>query len=134
MAAIGMNHFTVIAKDLDQTVEFYREILNLEVGFRPDLGSPGAWLYIGENAVLHILSGKEFPKEPEGVLDHMAFTSENINRILTKLKAQEINFSLKRQPQTNTWQLFFKDPNGAKVELDFPATEKPPTNNVNDND
>ena len=31
-----------------------------------------------------------------------------------------------RQAETGTWQLFLHDPNGAKVELDFPADEPAP--------
>ena len=125
MSAVGMNHFTVIAKNLTKTQDFYSEILGLKVGYRPDLGFPGLWLYAGDQPVLHIITGRQAPDSPEGVLDHMAFTGKDINKILKKLKIKKIDFSLKQQPETNIWQLFFYDPNGAKVELDFPAFETP---------
>jgi hypothetical protein len=32
-------------------------------------------------------------------------------------------FELRRQAGARTWQLFCHDPNGAKVELDFDASE-----------
>src|SRR5664280_3399951 len=41
----AMNHFTVLAEDLDETLAFYVGVLGLEPGPRPDLGFPGAWLY-----------------------------------------------------------------------------------------
>tara|TARA_B100000902_G_C26595274_1_gene567801 strand:+ start:93 stop:500 length:408 start_codon:yes stop_codon:yes gene_type:complete len=125
MVAVAMNHFTVIAKNLSETKEFYCQFLDLKVGYRPDLGFPGVWLYANEKPVLHIVAGRELPEEPSGVLDHMAFTGKDINKILLKFKANNIDYSLKKQSETNIWQLFFHDPNGAKVELDFPASEKP---------
>ncbi len=33
-------------------------------------------------------------------------------------------YELRRQAGAGTWQLFCHDPNGAKVELDFDASEK----------
>jgi catechol 2,3-dioxygenase-like lactoylglutathione lyase family enzyme len=52
---VGMNHFTVIAEDEHQTLDFYVGLLGLTVGHRPDLGFPGAWLYAGgPQAVLHM--------------------------------------------------------------------------------
>ena len=47
MAAVqGMEHFTVLAEDLDATREFYGAILGLEEGYRPPLGFPGAWFFL----------------------------------------------------------------------------------------
>ena len=46
---------------------------------------------------------------------------------LAKLKARGIKYDLRRLPQSGhaggTWQLFFFDPSGARVEIDFAATE-----------
>ena len=47
MAVSGMNHFTILTDDVDATVNFYRDLLGLVAGERPDLGFPGAWLYAG---------------------------------------------------------------------------------------
>ena len=58
MAISDMNHFTVLTHDLDATRQFYIGILGLKEGYRPDLGFPGAWLYIGERAVLHVIAGR----------------------------------------------------------------------------
>ena len=47
MAVAGMNHFTILTDDVDNTVRFYGELLGLEPGPRPKLKFPGAWLYAG---------------------------------------------------------------------------------------
>ncbi len=54
----GMNHFTVLTDDLDKTLGFYVDLLGLKPGPRPDLGFPGAWLYVNGSAVLHIIAGR----------------------------------------------------------------------------
>ncbi|MGB0128864.1 MAG: VOC family protein [Rhodocyclaceae bacterium] len=121
-----MNHFTVLAKDLDSTREFYAEVLGLVEGYRPNLGFPGAWMYIGDAAVLHIVAGRALPTDPRGVLDHMAFSAWDLPGTVRKLEAKAIAFDLRRQTDSGVWQLFFFDPNGARVELDFGAGEHAP--------
>lgn len=121
----GMNHFTVLAKDLDATVRFYVDLLGLAPGPRPDLGFPGAWLYVGDSAVLHIIAGREMPAQPAGVLDHMAFSAKGLPQVTARLDAEGVRYDLRRQRGAGTWQLFCHDPNGAKVELDFDPSETP---------
>jgi len=126
MTAHAMNHFTILAEDLDQTRDFYRELLGLEEGYRPDMGFPGAWLYAGKQAVLHIVVRNPLPQPRAGVLDHMAFSAIDLAATVQKLERKGMRYQLGRQVETGLWQLFFHDPNGARVELDFPATEKEP--------
>jgi catechol 2,3-dioxygenase-like lactoylglutathione lyase family enzyme len=119
----GMNHFTVLTDDLDRTLGFYLGVLGLEQGPRPDLGFPGAWLYAGDNAVLHVIAGRKLPEPRSGVLDHMAFSASGLKDVKAKLDALAIPYDLRRQRESNTWQLFCHDPSGAKVELDFDPAE-----------
>ena len=123
MAVQGMEHFTVLAEDLEATRTFYGDILGLEEGYRPPLGFPGAWLYVGGRAVLHVIAGRALPAERAGVLDHMAFAAKDLPGTLAKLKQRGVKYDLRRQADTRVWQLFFHDPSGAKVELDFDASE-----------
>lgn len=120
---IGMNHFTVLTNDLDATVRFYVDLLGLAPGQRPDLGFPGAWLYVGDRAVLHIIAGRAVPEPPAGVLDHMAFSATGLAQVTARLEAEGVHYDLRRQRGAGTWQLFCHDPNGAKVELDFDPGE-----------
>lgn len=126
MPITRMNHFTVLCEDLATTVKFYADILGLCEGPRPPLGIPGAWLYAGSEPVLHVIAGRALPNPRGGVLDHMAFSAENLRDIAARLNAAGVPFSLGRQARTHVWQLFFHDPNGARVELDFDASEAAP--------
>jgi len=122
----GMNHFTVLTGDLEASKRFYIGVLGLTEGYRPDLGFPGAWLYSGNQAVLHIIAGRALPPDPRGVLDHMAFSATDLRATVAKLEAEGIACDVRRQPESGTWQLFCFDPSGARVELDFHASEAAP--------
>ncbi len=121
---VGMNHFTVIAEDADRTLAFYVGLLGMTVGHRPDLGFPGAWLYAGgPQALLHVYFDRPVPPQRAGVIDHMAFTAQGLKDVKARFDEQGVKYDLRRQAGAGTWQLFCFDPNGAKVELDFDASE-----------
>jgi catechol 2,3-dioxygenase-like lactoylglutathione lyase family enzyme len=126
MAIDGMNHFTVLTADLDATRDFYVGILGLKEGYRPPLGFPGTWLYAGGQPVLHVVAGRPLPPDPKGVLDHMAFSASDLAGTVGALRARDIQFDLRRQPDSGVWQLFCFDPSGARVEMDFSPDEKAP--------
>lgn len=126
MAIVGMNHFTVLSDNLDATKAFYMGLLGLTEGYRPPLSFPGAWLYAGDQAVLHIIAGRPLPSDPQGVIDHMAFTAKDLLVTVKRLEAHGIRYDLRKQVGSGTWQLFCFDPDGARVELDFDGGESAP--------
>ena len=126
MSIQAMNHFTVLARDLDATKAFYIGLLGLTDGPRPRFDFPGAWLYIGDQAALHIVAGRPVPDPPAGVLDHVAFSASDLGGTVARLKEHKIDYVLRRQAGYGPWQLFCHDPNGAKLELDFSLDEPAP--------
>ena len=73
-----------------------------------------------------MIAGQDKNVLVKGVIDHMAFTGKDLDATLTKLKSRGIKYELRRLPNWGTWQLFFHDPNGAKVEIDFDPAEPAP--------
>ena len=126
MSIHAMNHFTVLTRDLDATRTFYIGLLGLTEGPRPRFDFPGAWLYVGDQAVLHIIAGRPVPDPPAGVIDHIAFSASDLGGLVARLQEHKIDYVLRRQAGYGPWQLFCHDPNGAKVELDFSADEAAP--------
>ena len=128
MTIEGMNHFTVISSDLEKSKTFYFEILGLCEGYRPPMDSKGAWLYAGDqkHSILHIMAERPMPEQAPGVIDHMAFTATNLQSAIDKLKQHNITYKLNKMRDLGVWQLFFYDPDGAKIELDFAADEPAP--------
>jgi catechol 2,3-dioxygenase-like lactoylglutathione lyase family enzyme len=123
MPATAMNHFTILTDDVDATTAFYGELLGLTPGARPTLNFPGAWLYAGGEAILHVIGGRSPAELKSGVIDHMAFTATGLAVTIAKLDARGLRYECRRLPDRGTWQLFFHDPNGARVEMDFAADE-----------
>ncbi|MEJ7687423.1 MAG: VOC family protein [Variovorax sp.] len=121
---VGMNHFTVTAEDEKKTLDFYVGLLGLTVGHRPDLGFAGAWLYAGgPQAVLHLYFGRPMPAQRTGVIDHLAFSAQGLRAVKARFDESATKYDLRQQAGAGTWQLFCHDPSGAKVELDFDASE-----------
>ena len=94
-----MDHFTILTTDTEETVAFYYDVLGLTPGPRPDFSFPGAWLYNGGNAVLHVVEKAVIP-DGGGVLDHIAFRGTDAQSYLAKLKARGIKYDLRRLPQS----------------------------------
>ena len=121
-----MNHFTILTDDVPRTVQFYGDLLGLTDGPRPPLGFPGAWLYSGSQAVLHVVGGRPPDELKAGVIDHMAFSATGLPAMLAALDAKNVKYQCRQQTGSGVWQVFFHDPNGAKVELDFVPEETGP--------
>jgi len=123
MPATAMNHFTILTDDVDATTAFYGDLLGLTPGWRPPLNFPGAWLYADGQPILHVIGGRPAAELKAGVIDHMAFTAKGLAATIAKLEARELTYDCRRLPDRGTWQLFFHDPNGARVEMDFASDE-----------
>jgi len=126
MAISGMNHFTVLTDDVAATVGFYRDLVGLAEGPRPPLGFPGAWLYAGTQAVLHVVGGRPRSELRAGVIDHMAFSATGLGAMIAALDAKGVKYQCRQQVGSGVWQVFVHDPNGARVELDFAPEEPAP--------
>lgn len=121
---LGMNHFTAVAENPQATLAFYEGLIGLRKGPRPDLGFDGAWLYAeGAQAILHLYFDRAAPTPRTGVIDHMAFTARDLKAVKARFDAVGHKYTLKQQAGSGTWQLFCFDPTGARVELDFAASE-----------
>ena len=126
MPVTAMNHFTILTDDVQATIGFYCDLLGLVDGPRPPFTFPGAWLYAGDAPILHVVGGRPPAELRPGVIDHMAFSATGLAGTLARLSERGIEHDCRRLPGGSMWQLFFRDPNGARVELDFPGDEPGP--------
>ena len=132
MPAESLNHYTIRVRDLDQTKDFYCDIVGLTVGERPPLPFPGYWLYCGDIPTVHLISHRaEDPQIPDsatapaatGRLVHIAFTCKGLNQMREHLRQRAIKFDERVLPRFNMTQLFYLDPDGISVECNFDAAE-----------
>ncbi|PHR94247.1 MAG: dioxygenase [Robiginitomaculum sp.] len=125
-----MDHFTILSTDLAATQAFY-EMFGLSVGPRPAFSFGGLWFYCGKTPILHVVEKQEIPQEP-GVLDHMAFSGTDINALLQRLTLENVGYTISQLPNPfKGWQVFFLDPNNAKVEIAFDIKDIPDEHHLN---
>lgn len=123
MPISDINHYNLrIPKEkMEESLQFYTSILGLKVGHRP-LKSFGYWLYVGNNALLHISQAlpdekREFDKK--NAIDHIAFSCTDLEHFESVLLMNDITYKRNEITETLQVQLFLHDPMGNKIELNF---------------
>ena len=133
-----IEHFLVAADDIDATRDWYARVLGMRPGPHPEFGFPVHWMYIGELDVVHIGPSAKGAGEIQkkylgrtsrdsgtgtGALDHIAFRATGLRETMEHLRKENIAFDQRRASGQALYQLFFHDPNGLKIELNFYAAE-----------
>lgn len=121
MAVTGLDHYALLCTDPERTTRFYTEVVGLEVGFRPaELTFAGVWLYAGGQPIVHIVFGKEVRTRETGAVDHLALKAVgDLDATLARLKKHEVDYNMRVLERTGVTQVFFRDPDGVGVELNF---------------
>jgi catechol 2,3-dioxygenase-like lactoylglutathione lyase family enzyme len=117
-----VDHFNIVIaqSQVETTLRFYCEILGLKEGFRPDFGRPGWWLYAGDHPVLHISLKQIAPTlGATGSFDHIALNATDWPAMKATLERHGIEFEEQLVRDNTVLQIFFRDPNGLRVELDY---------------
>ena len=135
-----IEHFLVAADDIDATRDWYARVLGMRPGPHPDFGFPVHWMYLAEVDVVHIgpsakgasenqkkylgrTSGKSAQEDGTGAIDHIAFRATGLRAMLAHLEKEKIPFTRRRANGQALFQVFFYDPNGIKIELNYDAAE-----------
>jgi len=132
MPLTKIEHYLVLTDDIDATRDFYVQALGMQPGFRPDLGFPGHWVYIGNTPVIHIAEWQTYTVHSKrkgvevterasatGPVDHIAFAAEDYDAVLAQLRQQGVAVRINDNPGNIVRQLFLYDPNGVKIEINF---------------
>jgi catechol 2,3-dioxygenase-like lactoylglutathione lyase family enzyme len=132
MPLLKLEHYLVLSDDIDRTRDFYRDVLGMREGFRPKLDFAGYWLYVGDTASIHIGDWASYSvwtqsvgipistrAESTGAVDHIAFNASGFDEIRARLKSHGIEPSENVLDEIGLRQLFFYDPNGVPIELNF---------------
>ena len=138
-----LDHCNIRTFDLDGTIAFYTDVVELKDGAFPGTRAMGAWLYdASDRPILHLIAID--PNDPEaalsrvrdrlgalggdldvesmngtGVIDHIAFECDDYDKMKSKLEARGLTYTSSDVPSINLRQLFVNDPNGVTLELNF---------------
>jgi catechol 2,3-dioxygenase-like lactoylglutathione lyase family enzyme len=104
-------------------VDFYTRVLRLEVGARPEIPAPGAWLYAGGQPIVHLYAhlahAAPVHELATGPLDHISFRARGLTERRAHLASHGIAFTEAPIPGWDIHQLFVHDPHGLKIEMTF---------------
>ena len=117
MPLARIDHVTVRCSDLARSRAFYAEALGLVDGDRPPFNFPGAWLWLGDRAVVHLVGGNQAPHNDTGNFDHVAFAATDLDAMRARLTKAGVVFRETPVPGRPLHQLFFKDPDGVQIEI-----------------
>jgi catechol 2,3-dioxygenase-like lactoylglutathione lyase family enzyme len=134
MSIEKLDHVNLRTTQLDTMINWYRGVLGLRVGDRPDFPFPGAWLYAGETVVLHLVGTEGTPgvgSERGLKLEHFALSARNRTQFEARFQAMGEPYRRIDIPSICLIQLNLWDPDGNHLHLDFQAHEKDPVQTVN---
>ena len=123
MTVLGFEHVNVATGDLDRARRFYAEVLGLRDGPRPPFSRAGAWMYLGEQAVVHISTSRAPATRKSDAFDHVAFKASGLDETRERLREHNIYFQEFGVPENDLHQVFFRDPDGTEIELIFSGDE-----------
>jgi catechol 2,3-dioxygenase-like lactoylglutathione lyase family enzyme len=121
-----LEHYTIRCESLVATRDFYRDVLGLSVGERPDFPFKGYWLYLGGVPIVHLVDRAESDARDgahrgadTAALDHIAFRGVDIEATRATLGVHGLDFRETGVPGGRLRQIFVKDPDGILIELNF---------------
>ncbi len=122
MKIAGINHINIVvtAEQLPTVTAFYEQVIGLTQGFRTVSKRNGAWLYCGDQAIIHLSEVVEPPTSTlNSHFNHVALTCSDLEAGIERLKAHNISYTMEYRTPPGMTQLFFFDPVGIRIELNF---------------
>ena len=117
-----LDHVNIRTQNLDEMIAWYGQVLGLERGNRPNFPFTGAWMYLGEYPVVHLVEFKTdglVGGEVDLKLEHFAFSAQGLNEFEAKLERLNIPFERVDITEFNFVQINIWDPDGNHIHVDF---------------
>lgn len=128
MSVIRLDHVNICSGRFEQSLDFYVEGLGLTRGSLPaalaadpDSASRGAWLCDASGlAIVHLLRAEGETEQGVSAVDHFALACDDYEAAAGRLRRAGVAYQADDYPQIGVRQLVVRDPNGVKIELNFP--------------
>jgi len=122
----SLDHVNIRTASLERMVDYYERIVGLQSGPRPPFPFPGAWLYAGDRAVVHLIGLAEPPQGPTARealrLEHYALRAggtADLRAFLAHLERLGVEGQVVTLPDGSAVQVNLWDPDGNHLHLDF---------------
>ena len=117
-----LDHVNLRTAQLDAMIKWYADILGMRSGPRPNFPFPGAWLYSGEDAVVHLVGVEDdagIGSENKLKLEHFALQASGRESFEARLNAAGVAFQVAEIPDFGITQYNIWDPDGNHIHIDF---------------
>lgn len=126
----ALDHVNIITDDLAGTTRFFVELFDLDVRDGPEPLPPEhvQWLYDDSGRAIFHINSKEmqqaYRRETQsgpatGAIHHVALDCSDHKAFIARLESHGIDYRLNDIPSISLKQLFFSEPNGVLLELNF---------------
>ncbi len=122
MAIEKLDHVNLRTTQLQAMVDWYETVLGLRQGPRPDFPFPGAWMYAGDGAVVHLVGIEGDPgigSEAALKLEHFALSATDLQEFTSKLDSMGIEYRRNDLAGISVVQVNVWDPDGNHIHVDF---------------
>jgi len=123
MPTYSFNHIALSVKDVNESVEFYQKVLQLEEIKNTASASKTKWLSLSEGKELHLIPRPDFEIRTNKAV-HFALSTDDIDFFAEHLRELEIEFSDWHDKPNEVFirddgikQVYFQDPNGYWIEV-----------------
>ena len=125
MTILALDHINIRTARLSEMTAWYGEVLGMKPGWRPAFPFPGAWLYAGDQPLVHLVAVDQAPSEPgeDLRLEHGAFRATGYTDFLSLLEARGDRYKLTPLEDAGVIQVNIWDPDGNHLHVDFPLGE-----------
>ena len=120
-----LDHVNLRTARLEEMAEWYGRVLGLVTGKRPAFPFPGAWLYAGDQPLIHLVGIGTAPGADAADLriEHFAFRARDLRGFLERLRAEGVEHRLRPLADAGIVQVNLWDPDGNHIHVDFDAAE-----------
>jgi len=120
-----LDHVNIRTSRLDQMIAWYGDILGMTNGKRPPFSFPGAWLYVGDKAYVHLIGIDHEPgaNSKDLKLEHFALSATGLDIFIAHLDKAGENYDKRVVPGFGIIQINIWDPDRNHVHIDFAANE-----------
>jgi len=119
----SFNHIALSVKDVDESVQFYQKVLQLEEIENTASNSKTRWLSLNEGKQLHLIPRPNSEIKINKAV-HFALSTSDLDSIISNLNELKIEFSDWKDIPNKIYtrkdgikQIYFQDPNGYWIEI-----------------
>ena len=118
-----LEHVNIRTANVAAMADWYCSILGMTNGERPPFDVPGAWLYVGEHPVVHLVGEGAEPEARDPKIEHFAFSATGLEEMIGRLRDRDIPFDTVRVPGLGILQINLFDPDGNHIHIDYTPEE-----------